>query len=220
MHLPYPLIAAAALLAAPPLHAQDRAWYASALLGGATQSSQSLAFDGAGGSAAGQARYQAGLVSGAAIGRSFGTGWRVEGEFTYQSTDLDGAPFGTPGSPGPAGQGNHAATTLALNLLREFDLGGRPGVRSYIGLGLVRLTEVDIDFEPAGQPEQSFSGAGTGWQWLAGARYDLGDRWFVDAGLRWLSTPRLRMDGEGGTSGRIDARLRPWGLTAGVGWRF
>jgi opacity protein-like surface antigen len=206
------------LLVAATANAQERAWYATALLGAASQSSQSLAFSGPGGPAAGPARYGAGLFSGAALGRSLGDGWRLEGEFSYQSTELDGAPFSGPA--GPAGKGNHAATALAVNLLKEFDLGGRPQVRTYLGAGLVRLTEVDIDFSTAGQPERSYSGSGGGWQLLAGARYDLGERWFVDAGLRWLQTSRLRLQGESGAEGQVEARFQPWALTASLGWRF
>ena len=217
MHLKSTLMAAAALLAALPTQAEDGAWYLTARLGAATQASQTLSFSGGGSVADGRLRYGPGLLSGAAVGRDLGAGWRVEGEFTYQSTGMDRAPFS---SPGPAGKGNHAATSLALNVLREFDLVGRPSVRTYLGLGVVRLTEVDIDFESAGQPEQSFSTSGTGWQVLAGARYDLGARWFVDAGVRWLHGPRLRMSGEGATAGAVDARFRPWALTAGIGRRF
>ena len=217
MNLKTSLLAVAALLAALPAQAQDSAWYVTARLGAATQASQTLSFSGSGGAATGSLRYSPGLLTGAAVGRELGAGWRVEGEFVYQSTEMDRAPFG---SPGPAGKGNHAATSLALNALREFDLIGRPSVRTYLGLGLVRLTEVDIDFESPGQPGRSFSTSGTGWQLLAGARYDLGDRWFVDAGVRWLHGPRLRRAGEGGTTGAVDARFRPWAFTAGIGRRF
>lgn len=217
MHLKSTLMAAAALLAALPTQAEDGAWYLTARLGAATQASQTLSFSGGGSVADGRLRYGPGLLSGAAVGRDLGAGWRVEGEFTYQSTGMDRAPFS---SPGPAGKGNHAATSLALNVLREFDLVGRPSVRTYLGLGWVRLTEVDIDFEPPGQPGQSFSTSGSGWQLLAGARYDLDKRWFVDAGVRWLHSSRLRMSGEGATAGRIDAHFRPWAVTAGLGRRF
>jgi opacity protein-like surface antigen len=209
---------AASLLATASCQAQDHPWYATVMLGAASQPSQTLTLTGSSASVDGSARYGPGLFSGGAVGRELGRGWRVEAEFSYQSTEFDRAPFAL--GAGPAGKGNHAATAVGLNVLKSWDLGGRPTVRSYLGVGLVRLTEVDVDFETAGQPEQSFSGSGSGWQLLAGARYDLGGRWFVDAGVRWLQTPRVRMAAEAGAVGRIDARFRPWALTAGLGVRF
>jgi outer membrane protein len=208
------------VLAAGPAHAQagNSPWYVTAIIGGVNQSGQTLDYRLGGTTASAQASYSAGLLAGAALGYGFGNAWRIEAEFTYQSTDLKGDPFA--GSAGPAGSGNHAATALAVNLLREFDLVGSPRTRTYAGLGLVYLTENDIDFEAPGQGERSFSGSGSGVQFLFGARYDLGERWFVDAGLRYLLAGTVEMDGEGGTPGRVDARFRPWGLTAAVGWRF
>jgi outer membrane autotransporter protein len=208
------------LLAAGDVRAQagTSPWYVTAIVGGVNQSSQTLDYRLGGASASAEASYSAGLLAGAALGYGFGNVWRVEAEFTYQSTDLKGNPFA--GTAGPAGNGDHAATALALNLFREFDLFGSPKVRTYTGLGLVYLTENDIDFEVPGQPGRSFSGSGTGVQFLLGARYDLGEHWFVDAGVRYLLASTVEMDGEGGTPGRVDARFRPWGLTAAVGWRF
>jgi outer membrane immunogenic protein len=193
-------------------------WYVTAIVGAVNQSSQTLDYRPGGTPTQADASYNAGLLAGAALGYDFGNGWRAEGEFSYQSTDLKGNPFA--GTAGPTGNGNHAATAVALNVFREFDLVGRPTVRTYAGLGLVYLTEVDIDFEPPGQAERSFSGSGTGVQFLLGARYDLGQRWFVDAGLRYLLANKVEMDSENGGADRIDARFRPWGLAASVGWRF
>jgi outer membrane protein len=193
-------------------------WYLTAIVGAVNQSSQTLDYRLGGSSASASAGYKAGLLAGAAIGYDFGNGWRTEAEFTYQSTDFDGNPFA--GTAGPGGSGNHAATALALNVFREFDLLGSPKVRTYAGLGLVYLTETDIDFEQPGQGERSFSGSGTGVQFLLGARYDLGQRWFVDAGVRYLLGSKVEMDSESGGPGRIDARFRPWGLAVAVGWRF
>jgi len=211
----------ALLLGAAAAQAQGtatRPWYLTAIVGAVNQSSQALDYRLNGMSTQVDASYSTGLLTGAALGYDFGNGWRAEGEFTYQSTDLDGNPFA--GTAGPAGSGNHAATAVALNVFREFNLVGSPTVRTYAGLGLVYMTENDIDFETAGQPERSFSGSGTGVQFLLGARYDLGQRWFVDAGLRYLLGNQVEMDSEGGGPGRIAAKFKPWGLTAAVGWRF
>ncbi len=193
-------------------------WYLTAIAGAVNQGSQTLDYQANGALVQANASYSAGLLAGAALGYDFGNGWRAEAEFSYQSTDIKTSPFA--GTAGPAGTGNHAATALALNLFREFDLIGSPAVRTYVGLGLVYLTETDIDFEVPGQPERSFSSSGTGVQALLGARYDLGQRWFLDAGVRYLLGSKVEMDSESGGPGRVDARFRPWGLAVAVGWRF
>ncbi len=211
-----PLVVCASGLQAQPVSTSP--WYVTAIIGAVNQSSQTLDYRLNGATTQADASYNAGLLAGAALGYQFGNGWRAEGEFTYQSTDIKGNPFA--GTAGPAGSGNHAATALALNLIGELDLIGSPQVRTYAGLGLVYLTEVDIDFKVSGQPERSFSGSGTGVQFLLGARYDLDERWFVDAGVRYLVSSKIELDGESGAPGQIDARFRPWGLTVAVGWRF
>ena len=57
-------------------------------------------------------------------------------------------------------------------------------------------------------------------QLLAGARYEIGEQWFLDAGLRYLSAGEVTMDGEGAATGRVRADYEPWSATVGVGWRF
>lgn len=143
-------------------------------------------------------------------------GWRLEGEFAYQSVDLEDPGFA---EPAPRGDRNYASTSLAINALYGFDLFGSPRVRTYVGAGLVRLTEVDIDFESGGR-EQGFSGSDNGVQLLFGARYRLGERGFVDAGVRWIKASSLTLDGEDGVPGTIRADYEPWALTAGFGWMF
>ena len=64
------------------------------------------------------------------------------------------------------------------------------------------------------------AGAGFGVQLLAGARYEIGGQWFLDAGLRYLSAGEVTMEGEGAATGRVRADYEPWSATVGVGWRF
>lgn len=199
-----------------PAHAVDAGPYATALLGLANQSDQELTFSGAGASQQRDVSLDNGGLAGGALGWQFSNGWRLEGEFAYQSVDSGDPGFAT---PGPQGDGNYASTSVAINALYEFDLFGSPRVRTYVGAGLVRLTEVDIDFE-AGGTERSFSGSDNGVQLLFGARYALGERAFVDAGMRWMRASSLTLDGEGSTAGTIRADYEPWAVTVGVGWRF
>jgi outer membrane protein W len=214
-YAPHGLALALSLLAAP-CFADDSGAYVTLTAGLTGQRDQTLDFRSAGASASGDAGFDSGIFGGGAIGYRFGNGWRVEGEFAYQSVDHDGRTFA---GDGPTGAGNYASTSVAINGLYEFDLLGSPRARTYVGAGLVYLTEVDIDFEQAAS-ERSFSGNGTGVQLLAGARYDIGERWFVDAGLRYLATSSLDLEEESGGSGRIEADYAPWAATISIGWRF
>jgi opacity protein-like surface antigen len=205
----------ACLLATPAL-ADDRRGYVTAIVGLTDQRDQTLDFRSGATTSRGEGTFDSGFLGGGAVGYRFDNGWRVEGEFVYQSVDHNGRVFS---GVGPSGSGNYASTSVAVNGLYEFDLLGSARARTYVGAGLVYLTEVDIDFETGGS-EQSFSGTGTGIQLLAGARYDIGERWFIDAGLRYLTASSLELEGEGGATGRIKTDYAPWAATVGVGWRF
>jgi outer membrane protein W len=180
-------------LAADP--AGESHWYATAIAGANFMSDQSLSFSGASLAGSTEAGFNTGLSTGAAVGYAFNRSWRVEAEFMYQSVDHDGVELA--GSSLPSG--NYASTSFALNGLYSFNAFGSDAVRTYVGAGLAWLTEVDVDFEQ-GRNELSYSGDGFGVQLLVGARYDFGERFFVDAGLRYLVGGEVTMDGEGGGS--------------------
>jgi outer membrane protein W len=81
------------------------------------------------------------------------------------------------------------------------------------------LTEIDIDFEEAGG-EVSYSGDGVGLRALFGARYELGERFFLDAGVRYTAVSSVELDAEEVAIGRIEADYEPWSVPVGFGWRF
>lgn len=196
--------------------ADDAHWYATGNVGANFMSDQNLSLSGNGPTQLGKASLGSGLLTGAAFGRAFNRSFRAEAEFVYQSVDQDGVTL-TDGGSLPSG--NYASTAVALNGYYTFNLFGREEVRTYVGLGVAWLTEVDIDFEQGGQ-ELSYSGDGFGLQLIVGARYELGERWFLDAGLRYLSADSVTMDGEGEAIGQVRAEYEPWSATAGIGWRF
>jgi outer membrane protein W len=208
-----------ALLAAGPAiasAADDSQWYATANLGANFMSDRQVNLSGSTPARSGTASLGNGLLAGAAVGRTFSRNFRAEAEFAYQSVDHDGVRLN---GGGTLPSGNFASTAFALNGLYSFNLFGREEVRTYVGLGLAYLTEVDIDFEQGNQ-ESSYSGDGLGLQVLAGARYEFGQRWFLDAGLRYLNAGKVSMVGEGSASGRASADYNPWSATLGIGWRF
>ncbi len=203
-------------LAPGSVFADDSGYYATAIFGLATQSDQTLDFSTGGNAQSVESRLSSGGLAGAAVGYAFTSGWRLEGEFIYQSVDAE-----DPGllPPAPTGEGNYASTAFAINAIYDFDLFGSPRTTTYLGAGVVRLTEVDIDFEQGGV-ERSYSGSDTAFQLLFGARYRLGERFFIDAGLRYLAASSVQLDGEDGAVGQIRADYAPWAATLAAGWRF
>jgi outer membrane protein W len=202
------------LLAQAPAALAAPGWYAQITGGLANQGDQDLSYRP--GDVRREASLSSGILGGAAIGYALGNGWRLEGEFMYQSVDMDALSFG---AGLPSGDGNFASTSFAANALYEFDWFGSPKARTYVGIGFARLTEVDIDFETGGT-ETSFSGSENAVQFLFGARYDLGESSYIDAGLRYLTASDIELEGEDRTAGTIRADYQPWAVTLSWGWRF
>jgi len=215
---PLNLLACAMLAVSPAAQADSGAsqrWYASAFGGLNSMSGQRFDYSGPAGDASGNIAMDSGALVGGAVGYRLAPAWRVEGEFAYRSVDNSGGSL----SDGTVLEGgDYASTSIALNGLYDFNLFGSEKARSYLGLGLAWLTEVDADFaQPSG--EVSFSGDGFGVQLLAGARYDVGERVFLDAGVRYLLASGIELEAETG-EGRFEADYEPWAVTLGIGWKF
>lgn len=219
----FALLLAGVAVAAPGLAragSTEAHWYAGAMGGFASQSDQSLAFTSGANRENGNLPLDAGSLLGARIGRSFGNGWRLEGEFAYQGMDTKGPEFPprAPPSQAPVGSGDYASTAFALNALYDLNLTGSDKAETYVGFGVVRLTEVDLDIG-SGSAGRNYSGSGNGLQALFGARYSLDDAWTLDVGLRYLRATDLSLDQENG-AGRIRADYTPWAVTIGIDRRF
>ncbi len=163
------------------------------------------------------ASFDSGFGSGGAIGYDFGNSWRIEGEVMYRSNDIDGldlasAPAGTRG-------GDFSSLGIGVNLYRDFDLGGNPDSRGYIGVGLVQLQEIDMDFDtPSG--EISYSDSDSGFQVMVGARYRLDRPWYLFSELRYFDAGSVQLAGEGVATGSLRADYATTSLMFGVGYRF
>ena len=211
-----PALAVALALHAASAHADTpRGWYATAIGGLTSQSSQDFGLTGTPESSA-RAGFDQGFLSGAAVGYQFDGPWQLEAEFTYQTVDVDRL---QPEAFGPFDEGNYASTGLAANVRYSANLFGSPRARAFLGAGLVYLTEVDIDFEQSGV-ERSFSGDGFGVQLLAGARYDVGERIFLETAIRYMRATSLELRGEGGETAQLEGDYAPLSVTLAVGWRF
>jgi opacity protein-like surface antigen len=218
-----PLLIASIALAAPSFSqasSTDEHWYAGVMGGLASQSDQSLAFSSGANRENGTLPLDSGNLVGGRVGRAFGNGWRLEGEFAYQGMDSKGPVFPprAPPSQAPQGAGDYASTSFAVNALYDFNLTGSEKATTYVGFGLVYLTEVDLDIG-SGSAGRNYSGSGSGAQALFGARYDVADAWTIDVGLRYLRATGLSLDQENG-AGRIRADYTPWAITIGIDRRF
>ncbi len=216
---PTPRLATMALLAGlatVPALASDTGPYLTLSGGVSGLAGQDLAYTAPGVATSGRLSPDAGFATGGAFGYRFAGPWRLEAEFMYRTADHDGLRLPGVGNLAP---GNFASTAAALNALYEFDLFGSPKVRSFAGLGAVWLTEVDIDFESAGV-ETSYSGDGFGVQAIFGARYELGERWFLESSVRYLAAGSVDLRDEANPARRLDADYEPWSVMVGIGWKF
>ena len=197
--------------------AQDeKNWYATAKFGASILGDQNLTFVGGGTAASDTARFDTGFAAGGALGYDFNNRWRLEGEFMYRTNDLETTNLSGIGN---FSDGDYASTALAINGFYEFDFLGTEEVRAYAGAGLVFLTEVDIDFEDNGI-ERSFSTDDFGFQLMFGARYKIGNAWFLEAEARYFSASGIDLQGEENILGQVTADYDPVTISAGLGWRF
>ncbi|MDH3693405.1 MAG: outer membrane beta-barrel protein [Gammaproteobacteria bacterium] len=156
--------------------------------------------------------YDAGFAAGGAFGYDLGA-IRLEGEIMYRSNDID---KGTPGSlPAGTKPGDFSSLGIGINALYDFDLGGNPNSQAYVGGGLVYLEEIDIDFEA---PSGELSYSDSGYQLIAGARYDLDKPWHLIAEFRYLDAGSVTLNGEGSASERVTSDYDTTSLLFGVGY--
>lgn len=168
---------------------------------------------GAGGE--GDVDFDPSFTGGGAIGYAW-SHWRLEGEITYRTNETSGAANSLPtGSE----RGDFSSLGIAVNALREFDLIPGDRAKTYLGLGLVYVQEIDIDFE-LGSNEVSFSDSELGVQLIGGAAYRLGERWDLLTELRYLPLGGVSLDGERSSDGSVNAGYDHWSLNVGLRYRF
>ena len=150
------------------------------------------------------------------MGHEFSNNWRLEGEVLYRTSELDSGDI--PGL-GTFTDGDYSSLAIAANGFYDFNLFGNEKISSYVGAGIGWLQEIDIDFEQSGI-EQSFSTDDIGFQVMAGARYDLGENWFVDAEARYFFASDIEMTAEDNAVGTVTADYDPLTFAISAGWRF
>ena len=194
----------------------DDNWYATAKFGFNTLGDQTVSYVGPGGSSSGNTKFDGGFAAGGAVGYEFGNNWRLEGEVLYRTSELDTADVA---GLGTFTEGDYSSVAIAVNGLYDFNLFGNENVKTYVGAGLGWLQEIDIDFEQDGV-EQSFSTDDIGFQAMFGARYELGENWFIDAEARYFFASDIEMTAEDNAIGTITADYDPLTFAVSVGLSF
>ena len=194
----------------------DGDWYATAKFAYNTLGDQGLEYADAGNTASGNAEFDGGFAAGATGGYRFNDNWRLEGELMYRTSELGRADI--PGV-GSFTEGDYSSLAIGVNGLYDFNLFGSDRARAYVGAGVAWLQEIDIDFEQ-NNVESSFSGDDIGFQVMLGVRYDMGERWFLDTDVRYLSASDIEMTAEENAGGTVVADYDPLSISLGVGWKF
>lgn len=209
------------LLGLTPALAQDpdnKEWYGTLFTGLGAVSTDSLVLESTTASESVGVDFGAGVALGGSIGRSFGNRWRLEGQFTYQTSELDPIAFSTRAD---VADGDFSSGALSATGYYDFKGAGdsRKSLVPFVGTGVTWLQEVDIDFDD-GVAEESFSSNEFGWHLGAGVRYEPDARWFLNAELRYLSVTDITLESESATGSRVLADYEPFSLTIGFGRRF
>jgi hypothetical protein len=190
--------------------ADERRWYLT--LDGVLSDTGNPAFAG------GRLDTRTGLGYGGAIGRQFGTNWRVEAAVMYRNNPV--RRVSSPGFDARPGDADWASVFLTVNALYDFDgfKLGSARVRPYLGLGLGRAQEVDTDLTAGGAPRE-YSGSASATQFMAGLRWDYGSPWVADVAVWQTRSGRIRLAATGGGDAS-DARYRATTVVARLGYRF
>lgn len=209
-----PAVAAVCLSAAAL--ADDSGWYAAGVVGFNTLGDETLEYRAGTATESAEASFDTSFLGGATVGYRLSPNWRIESELMYRRNDL--SDFSVPSFPN-VDEGDFASLSIGFSGLYDFDLFGQPSIRSYVGAGVVFIQEVDIDFETAGV-ETSFETDDIGLQLQFGARYEFGERWFADAGIRYLLASNSELELPADSTQTVTADYAPLSVSVGVGWRF
>jgi opacity protein-like surface antigen len=163
------------------------------------------------GSAAGSEDLNAGFFGSAALGRSFGNGFALEGEAVYLKNDIDtddlNQAIGTPLSASVQAVGVMANVRYAVTAV------GATTVHVGAGVGYGRAK-----YELLGASDDK---SGAMWQVMAGLSYPISDRTSWDVGYRYLGVPDYDFsETSGGVTDKVKVESRVHILSIGMRQKF
>lgn len=121
--------------------------------------------------------------------------------------------------PGELSGGDFSSVVISGNLIGEFNLFASDRAKSYAGVGLAWVQEVDIDVNTSAG-ERSFSTDDIGVQLFAGVEYRIGARWSASLEARYLAVGKLDLDSEGQGADSLSADYDRTSVLIGIGYRF
>lgn len=201
-HITPTILAAASLaLAAPTGQAQETGFYLRAF-GSASQLNDTATT----GIAATQSDFSSGLATGGAVGWSLpNRPLRIEGEYVYRTGDANGTLAG-----------DFASTTVFVNGLYDFPVGGK--IQPYAGVGLGYVTEIDWDVDAGPAAGEYTSRGGTAFQLIVGVQYDITDSFALTAEIRRVDAGRQEMTRSDGQT--LTADYVTQDVALGIAFRF
>ena len=124
---------------------------------------------------------------GVGLGTHFAHNFRIDATVEWRSAfEIEGVR--DPSVAGSLGQKTKIQSTVGLVNL-YYDIGHYGGLTPYVGVGagiaqnkMENVLVPSSGFETFGSTKTSFA-----WALMAGASYDLGDRWAIDAGYRYIN---------------------------------
>ncbi|MFK7887942.1 MAG: OmpW family protein [Gammaproteobacteria bacterium] len=211
------ILATALIFTASSAHAQrDSDFYASAVAGIGFLGSEDLTYRDDLSTSTAEGDFEASIAAGGTVGYYVNEQWRIEGELMYRRNELEPV---TIDGIGAATEGDFASLSAVVSALYDFKPFGNDRLTAYVGAGIAFVQEIDIDFEIEGV-ETSFESDELGLQLQFGARYDINESLFIDAGVRYLTLSGAEMEFPSDTSRVVEADYSPFTISAGLGWRF
>jgi len=162
------------------------------------------------------------------LGKAWGNSWRTELEFSHRNNDVRHWPGDGLGFSGLPTQltGDLTSNALLLNVIRDFDTGGRltPFVGAGVGGVRHRLEAVGSNPGNAGQPFAVNIGdieSTLAFQGIAGLGIGLADNLSLDLTYRYFRSLKPSFLGTlNGSVTRFDHAYKNHGLFAGLRWNF
>lgn len=124
---------------------------------------------------------------GVGLGHRINANLRIDATVEWRSTfDLEGIPDTS--APPSIGQKTKISSTVGL-LNLYYDIGNFGGVTPYVGAGVgVAYNKMGASLVPSsGFQTYGDSRTSIAWALMAGASYDLTDKWAIDAGYRYIN---------------------------------
>ena len=148
------------------------------------------------------------------VGRRFGAGWAIEGEWFYRNNSVNSLVASDRRFTGGDAASNNVFLNATYSPGAQFSW---RGISPYAGLGFGYIQELDVDLEGTDGGEFS-AGGSSAWQWSIGLRKILGPRAEIFLEGRAVAAGEQELEAKGGRKLKIE--YDTWAMLAGLRWSF